>query len=475
MRDWYVATNTHKYFGMDDKLWNTPMTYDQIPDLPDQTGGNFIAKSNNGWAVVSGYGSARYNTAAGLCAMVYAKETGNMQFAEWAKDQMEYILGDNPMGYAYEVGYGNSFASQPHHRSSHCSATQSMDDPVVQVHTLWGALVGGPDLKDYHSDVTKDYIYNEVTDDYNAGFCGDLAGLYHFYGAKGKELEKQNYVIENFDMSANAKGYDQVDENGDPLPTGLYVSGAKAQETDAGVQIKVVVHNRTVDPPEFVSDMKARYYFNIKELLDANQDIDYVQLFVDYDQQSGYSDGETQATISQPVKYDDNGTYYVEIAWENCDFYGSRVFQFRLVNKMDPDTYLVTKWDSSNDYSYSDLISFEDENSASAITDKITLYSYGKLVWGVEPDGTSASDNPSDSILYGDANCDNTVDISDAVMILQTLANTDKYGVNGTDPTHITEQGMINADCNLSRDGVTTVDALSVQKMLVGLISLPVK
>lgn len=475
MRDWYVATNTHKYFGMDDKLWNTPMTYDQIPDLPDQTGGNFIAKSNNGWAVVSGYGSARYNTAAGLCAMVYAKETGNMQFAEWAKDQMEYILGDNPMGYAYEVGYGNSFASQPHHRSSHCSATQSMDDPVVQVHTLWGALVGGPDLKDYHSDVTKDYIYNEVTDDYNAGFCGDLAGLYHFYGAKGKELEKQNYVIENFDMSANAKGYDQVDENGDPLPTGLYVSGAKAQETDAGVQIKVVVHNRTVDPPEFVSDMKARYYFNIKELLDANQDIDYVQLFVDYDQQSGYSNGETQATISQPVKYDDNGTYYVEIAWENCDFYGSRVFQFRLVNKMDPDTYLVTKWDSSNDYSYSDLISFEDENSASAITDKITLYSYGKLVWGVEPDGTSASDNPSDSILYGDANCDNTVDISDAVMILQTLANTDKYGVNGTDPTHITEQGMINADCNLSRDGVTTVDALSVQKMLVGLISLPVK
>ena len=144
-----------------------------ISDLPDQTGGNFIAKSNNGWAVVSGYGSARYNTAAGLCAMVYAKETGNMQFAEWAKDQMEYILGDNPMGYAYEVGYGNSFASQPHHRSSHCSATQSMDDPVCSgSHSVGCSGCGGPDLKDYHSDVTKDYIYNEVTDDYNAGFCG---------------------------------------------------------------------------------------------------------------------------------------------------------------------------------------------------------------------------------------------------------------------------------------------------------------
>lgn len=476
MRDWYVSTTTHKYFGMDDFLWNTPMTYDEIPALTEQ-GGNFIAKSNNGWAVVSGYGSARYNTAAGLCAMVYAKETGNMQFAEWAKDQMEYILGDNPMDYAYEVGYGNSFASQPHHRSSHCSPTQSMDDPVVQVHTLWGALVGGPDLNDFHSDITKDYIYNEVTDDYNAGFCGDLAGLYHFYGAKGKELEKQNHINPDFDMSANAVGYDQVDEEGNPLPVGLYVSGAKAQETEAGVQVKVVVHNRTIDPPKFVSDMKVRYYFNIGELLDVGQDIDYVELFVDYDQQAGYSNGETEATITQPIKYDDKGNYYVEISWQNCDFYGSRVFQFRLLNKMDPETYEVTPWDSSNDYSYSDLISFEDDNAASAITDKITLYSYGELVWGVEPDGTSASDEPTTSAgsLCGDSNCDGTVSLADAILILQSIAAPDIYGVNGSNKNHITEQGMKNADCDAKPDGVSPADALSIQKYLIKLVKkLPV-
>ena len=34
---------------------------------------------------------------------------------------------------------------------------------------------------------------------------------------------------------------------------------------------------------------------------------------------------------------------------------------------------------------------------------------------------------------------------------------------------------MINADCNLSRDGVTTADALSVQKKVVGLIELPIE
>ena len=39
----------------------------------------------------------------------------------------------------------------------------------------------------------------------------------------------------------------------------------------------------------------------------------------------------------------------------------------------------------------------------------------------------------------GDANCDGTVDMSDAVLIMQALANPDKYGVKGTDSQHITQ------------------------------------
>lgn len=470
--NYYVPTTTHKYFGMDDLIWNQTIDPKDIPNLPEQ-GSNFIAKSPEGYAVVAGYGSARYNTAAGLQAMVYTKETGDMIFAEWAKDQMEYILGDNPMGYAYEVGYENNFASQAHHRSSHCSATQSMEDPVTQVHTLWGALVGGPDLEDFHNDETKDYIYNEVTDDYNAGFCGDLAGLYHFYGAKGKELEDKNYIIPDFDMSENAVGYDQVDADGNPLPTGLFISAGKAQETDAGLQIKIVVHNRTVNPPKFESNLKARYYFNIDEQIAKGEDISFIETRVDYDQEKSFTDGKNQALISEPVKYDDNGTYYVEISWQNCNFYGSRVYQFGLLNKMNPETY-DTVWDSSNDYSYDDLISFEDNNDAAAITKKITLYADDKLVWGIEPDGTEPSPVPTEKILYGDSNCDKKVDMSDAVLIMQSLSNPDKYGINGSDPSHITDQGMLNADCCKPGDGVTNEDALAIQKLRLELIdSLP--
>lgn len=463
--NYYVPTTTHKYFGMDDLIWNQKIDPADIPDLPEN-GGNFIAKSPEGYAVVAGYGSARYNTAAGLQAMVYTKETGDMIFAEWAKDQMEYILGDNPMGYAYEVGYENNFASQPHHRSSHCSPTQSMDDPVVQVHTLWGALVGGPDLDDFHSDITKDYIYNEVTDDYNAAFCGDLAGLYHFYGAAGKELADKNYVIPDFDMSENAVGYDQVDADGNPLPTGLFISGGKSQETDAGIQIKIVVHNRTVNPPKFESDLKARYYFNIEEQLEKGEDISYIYTRVDYDQEKSFTDGKNQAFISDPVKYDDNGTYYVEISWQNCDFYGSRVYQFGLLNKMNEETY-DTVWDSANDYSYDDLISFEDDNDAAAITDKITLYADGKLIWGVEPDGTKPADS---TILYGDADCDGKIFLNDAVLVMQAIGNPDAYGVNGTEKTHITEQGKINADVSNTGDDLTNADALTIQKYLLHII-----
>ena len=88
---------------------------------------------------------------------------------------------------------------------------------------------------------------------------------------------------------------------------------------------------------------------------------------------------------------------------------------------------------------------------------------------------TPSTTATSSDILYGDANCDDKVDISDAVMVLQALSNKDKYGLNGTDPTHITEQGMKNADCNLSRDGVTTADALAIQKAVLQLITLPLE
>ena len=69
--------------------------------------------------------------------------------------------------------------------------------------------------------------------------------------------------------------------------------------------------------------------------------------------------------------------------------------------------------------------------------------------------------------IKGDVNCDNEVDMADAVLIMQALANPNKYGLNGTADNHLTEQGKINGD--MDGDGLTVGDAQAIQKKLLGL------
>jgi hypothetical protein len=45
------------------------------------------------------------------------------------------------------------------------------------VNIVYGALVGGPDKFDKYTDSRTNYVQNEITLDYNAGFTGALAGL----------------------------------------------------------------------------------------------------------------------------------------------------------------------------------------------------------------------------------------------------------------------------------------------------------
>ncbi|MBR6580117.1 MAG: hypothetical protein IKK66_02355 [Ruminococcus sp.] len=66
--------------------------------------------------------------------------------------------------------------------------------------------------------------------------------------------------------------------------------------------------------------------------------------------------------------------------------------------------------------------------------------------------------------IYGDANCDGTVSISDATAILQSLGNSDKYSLS--------EQGKLNADVFNNGDGITTSDAVTIKKVDAGIYTL---
>ena len=70
--------------------------------------------------------------------------------------------------------------------------------------------------------------------------------------------------------------------------------------------------------------------------------------------------------------------------------------------------------------------------------------------------------------VKGDANGDGEIDMSDVVLIMQALANPNKYGVNGTNQSHITSEGFEYADTD--GNGLTVSDALRIQQYLLGLI-----
>ena len=65
-------------------------------------------------------------------------------------------------------------------------------------------------------------------------------------------------------------------------------------------------------------------------------------------------------------------------------------------------------------------------------------------------------------ILYGDANEDGETNVADAVLIMQSLSNPNEY--------KLTAKGMDNADVCNRGDGVTAMDALSIQKLGINLL-----
>lgn len=333
----------------------------------------YLAKTPAGFSVISTWGSARYNAAAQMCALVYNKYDEEQRFVEWAKSQMDYILGDNPMKRCYEVGYAENSAKEPHHRASHASLTNSMEDPVDAKHVLWGALVGGPDFDDYHEDDRTNYVYNEVAIDYNAGFVGALAGIYDIYGEGQKPLDS---IPQDNDAHA------------------FFAEAKLEQENAERTQLTVRVTNDTACYPRLVDTLTARYFFDISEMVEKGQSIKDLSTATMYDEALTV-DGKG-VDLKGPFPWDEeNNIYYVELSWEGNAFHGDREYHFALVPALDSNW--KPNWDPTNDYSREGIGEEDFE-----ITDKITVYEDGKLVWGVEPGAATVKPEVSVSVKEGD-------------------------------------------------------------------------
>lgn len=383
-----------------------------------------------GYAFLNQWGSARYNTAMQLIALVYDKYNNNgqpSQYSDWAKSQMEYIMGDNPLGRSYIVGYNENSVKYPHHRAA--SGLTKCEDPDEHRYVLYGALAGGPDGQDNHIDVTSDYIYNEVTIDYNAAFVGACAGLYEYYGTPDMK------ATENFPPTPSYS----AEEGGG---SGYWVEACgidDIQSTGAGVtKVSLMV---MTDATKRLENTSVRYYFNSSEMGNPTA----MQGSELYDQAATEA-APANGVISGPYKYDKLAdTYYFEITWDGYNIANSgKKYQFTV------GTYYGDIWDPKNDWSYDGLTIYTNDDAFFGTgnevkTDKICVYTDGVLIGGVEPDGSVPDTGSSETTAT--TTTTTTTSTSTTTVTTTTITTTLESTATTNTTTGTTEEHVICENC----------------------------
>lgn len=380
-------------------------------------------KLDGGLVYIDTWGCLRYAAASGFIAAVACDtlDLGNESaYEDFYKTQADYCLGDNPLDQSFVVGYGNNAPKNAHHRTAHASWNNELSNPTNNRHILYGALVGGPDGSGNYVDDRQNFVNNEVACDYNAGFTGLMAKMTDKYGGK---------TVPNFP---------EPEERDDEF----YVEAQIKQSNSSGISLSLKFTNHTAWPARVVDNMSYRYYFDVSEVLDAGYNASDIVARVDRDQAAMYGE-EYKAEISPITQYKDN-IYYIEIKYPN----GEAVLPIS-EGRQQCETMLAlvfpnyqSGWNAENDYSNQDILNSEDPVK----TDKITVYNDGKLIYGVEPDGTKpdVTNPPKPEKIKGDVNLDNKVSVSDAVALNKFIIGASKLNKNAYDNADYNSDGRIN-------------------------------
>ncbi len=372
--------------------------------------GSRITYTPKGLAWLDSWGSLRYATTTAFLASVYADWSGCTTskvatYEAFAKQQVDYALGST--GRSFVVGYGTNSPQHPHHRTAHSSWADSQSVPTYSRHTIYGALVGGPDSSDGYTDTISNYVNNEVACDYNAGFVGALAKLYGTYGGN---------PISNF------TAIETVTNDEFFVEAGINASGSNF------IEIKALMNNQSGWPARMGDKLSFKYFIDITEAVNLGYSASNFTVTTNYN---------AGATVSQLQPWDEaNNIYYV-----NVDFTGTKIYpggqsnykkevQFRIAGPTN-----TTFWSNANDYSFTELSGV---TSGSVVkTTYIPVYDAGVKVYGNEP-GTAQN---SASITPVTAAFDKYIPSSISVAVtnngntLNSIKNGTTTLVSGTDYT----------------------------------------
>ncbi|KAJ4842019.1 hypothetical protein Tsubulata_012335 [Turnera subulata] len=112
----------------------------------------------------------------------------------FAKSQVDYILGNNPMAMSYLVGYGSRYPQRVHHRGSSIESYKKNKGFIgcTQGYDIWynnkgpnpnvvvGAIVGGPDSNDQFKDERANFMQTEACTYNTATLVGVFAKLHRW-------------------------------------------------------------------------------------------------------------------------------------------------------------------------------------------------------------------------------------------------------------------------------------------------------
>ena len=315
-----------------------------------------------GLAFLDTWGSLRYSADTSFLALVYSDTVGDKagRYHDFAVRQINYMLGDNPQGRSYVVGFGTNPPLNPHHRGASGVVDGNVNAPANNRHILYGALVGGPQSasdSDY-IDSRGNYICNEVALDYNAAFQGAVARLYTEFGGK---------------MVATMPPVE--------TPTDEFFVQAAVNTAGSGfTEIRAILNNQSAWPARMSSNLSFRYFLDISEVKAAGLTAADVLVA------SNYAQG---ATVSGLQAWDAaKGIYVVTV-----DFTGTaigpgtgssfwREAQFRVGLR---PGLPASAWSALNDWSYQGIGT---DRNAPAKTAFMPVYEVGKLVFGQVPTGS---------------------------------------------------------------------------------------
>ena len=481
--------------------------------------GDEAKKIDGGLRWLSNWGCLRYANTAAFIATVASDtilKSEADKYTDFAETQVNYALGDNPLKQSYVVGFGDKYPQNPHHRTAHGSWKNDLKIPDKTRHILYGALVGGPNQDGSYNDDRQDFINNEVATDYNAGFTAMLCKMLDKYGgtkdpsfpqkevhdgpeffvevlSKGGDASGQTisfkvtnhsawparvqdnisfrYYMDLSEVKAQGKNPEDLVIRCDRDQSAMYsAKGYKTAEISKPVQYSGDIYYIEVNLPD------GRVVLPISE---GQQQCEILLAIVMPDYGSGWdsSNDFSAKDLGKTAKGDDGSakgviTPYVPVYVNGKLYYGEEPDGTKAdglggTGSDTPKTTTTTAPQpnkTTTTTSATTTVSSTTTTSTTTTTVTTTSGTTTTVGGGNQPGGNK---EPDGNVVYGDANCDSTIDMSDVVLIMQSLANPNKYGLEGSDKNHLTEKGSANADVDTSVKGVTSNDALAIQEYLL--------